>query len=91
MNNQQKIIIDEWINTSNYIYNKTLSHVKKTNNTNFQNLRDLFITNNTKKNNILYIDISNKILILHNKIKDLNNEIKKSKDDILIEKTFSKA
>ena len=84
MNNEQKLIIDDWFNTTNYIYNKTLAHIKQTNKTNFYHLRDLFITNNTKKNNISYINLSNKILQLHNKIKELKNTIKTSKNELEI-------
>ena len=89
MNNEQKIIIDDWFNTTNYIYNKTLAHIKKTNNINFYKLRDLFITNNTKKNNILYINLSNKILELHNKIKELKNTIKTTKNKLEIDNTIN--
>ena len=59
---QQRIILDEWINTSNYVYNKTVETIyKKKQPANFQSLRDLLVTANTKKHNIEYITISNKI------------------------------
>ena len=49
MNKQQQLIIDDWINTSNYIYNKTLEKIKNGHKINFNNLRDLLVTDNTKK------------------------------------------
>ena len=59
---QQRMILDEWINTSNYVYNKTVETIyKKKQPANFQSLRDLLVTANTKKHNIEYITISNKI------------------------------
>ena len=59
---QQRVILDEWINTSNYVYNKTVETIyKKKQPANFQSLRDLLVTANTKKHNLEYITISNKI------------------------------
>lgn len=36
------------MSTSNYIYNKTISYIKKGHNPDFNNLRDLIITEGTK-------------------------------------------
>lgn len=78
LNEEQKTIINEWINTSNYVYNKTVENINKTKSyPNFQNLRDYYVTNNTKKNNSEYISFSNKIKELHQYKKTL-----KIKDDI---------
>ena len=56
------MILDEWINTSNYVYNKTVETIyKKHHQVNFQSLRDLLVTSNTKKHNSEYILISNQI------------------------------
>lgn len=76
MNKQQKTIINEWINTTNYVYNKTLSYIKtnKINSPNFQSLRNKFITNKTKKNNLIYKSIEYDI-------KELNKKIKTNQDD----------
>lgn len=41
--------INDWINTSNYVYNKTLDKIKGRHKINFINLRDLLVTDNTKK------------------------------------------
>ena len=62
MNQQQRKIIDNWINTSNYVYNKTL---EKINNGHVINsLRDLLVTDYTKKNSKeykYYNELSNKL------------------------------
>lgn len=77
----QKIILDDWINTSNYVYNKTVETIyKKHHQANFQSLRDLLVTANTKKHNSEYILISNNIkrlgsdkYIMKQELKQLSN------------------
>ena len=54
MNLQQQKIINEWINTSNYVYNKTLEKIKSGIKPNWLDLRDMLVTNNTKKKSIEY-------------------------------------
>jgi transposase len=85
MNKRQQLIIDDWINTSNYIYNKTLEKIKNGHKINFNNLRDLLVTDNTKKYSVEYKqfdDILNKLkLEKKNIITDLSknklsNELK---------------
>ena len=49
---QQRHIIDEWINTSRYVYNKTIALINKGHPINHFELRDKLVTENTKKNNI---------------------------------------
>ena len=85
LNDNQKTIIDEWINTSNYVYNKTLELTKLGHKPNFFNLRDLLVTKNTKKDNIEYKSIINIIndLKLKKKDKNISND-NKIKLDILI-------
>ena len=77
MNCQQQKIIDEWINTSNYVYNKTIDYINSGYTVNFYNLRDLLVTNNTKKNSTKYksfnTQIKNKKLDIKNKIIEINN------------------
>ena len=46
---RQKNLINEFINTSRYVYNRAVELIKKGNPPNFQNLRDLLVTENTKK------------------------------------------
>ena len=64
VNAKQRQMFNEWFNTSNYVYNKTIScinnydkSVKKT--INFIELRDKFVTENTMKNNVEYITLQN--------------------------------
>lgn len=58
---QSKMIsyINEWINTSNYVYNKTLEKINKGHKIHFHSLRDILVTAKTKKNNKEYKDITN--------------------------------
>ena len=43
-------MLDAFIDTSRYVYNLTLEHINKGHKINFQELRDLLVTQNTKKN-----------------------------------------
>ena len=45
----QKKKLDKFINTSRYVYNRTIEFIKKGHKPNFQDLRDLLVTQNTKK------------------------------------------
>jgi len=45
----QKAILDKFIDTSRYVYNRTVEHIKNGHPANFQSLRDLLVTTNTKK------------------------------------------
>ena len=46
---KQKEILNRFIDTSRYVYNKTLEHIKKGHKPNFQTLRDILVTENSKK------------------------------------------
>ena len=85
LNKEQLIIIKEWFNTCNYLYNKANEYVKyKKHKPNFMSLRDLLITNNTKKKNKEYIILDNEIKELHNQKKQIEKELNKNKDNELI-------
>lgn len=58
---QQKKLIDEFIDTSRYVYNKTVETIRNGHKVNFQDLRDLLVTENTKKNLQAYKDIDSKL------------------------------
>ena len=74
---KQRKILDEWLNTSNYVYNKTVETIYKCNHpANFQGLRDKLVTANTKKNNIEYIEITNRIKLLSSEKNVLKKELK---------------
>jgi transposase len=85
LTHQQRKVIDEWINTSRYVYNKTVNEIennKKQNN--FINLRNLLVTSNTKMNHPEYIKIKNKINKYYEKkqlFKKLNNQYNKLNND----------
>jgi IS605 OrfB family transposase len=58
---EQKQIFEKWFDTSNYVYNKAIEAIREGHAVNFQGLRDLLVTNNTKKYNTEDIDQCNKI------------------------------
>lgn len=57
----QKKVFDEWINTSNFVYNKTVEYTNNGYTPNFYQLRDILVTKNTKKNYPEYKDLEEKI------------------------------
>ena len=75
MNLQQQKIINEWINTSNYVYNKTLEKIKSGIKPNWMNLRDMLVTNYTKKNSIEYNNYNSKLQNLRLKKKKLSSQL----------------
>ena len=72
----QKRILDAWLNTSNYVYNKAVEsiYIHKCQ-PNFQNLRDKLVTSNTKKYNTEYISISENIKKINNDTKQLKEQL----------------
>ena len=87
MNKNQQIIIDDWINTSNYVYNKTLEKIKSGHKINFINLRDLLVTDNTKKNSSEYKNFDNISSKLKLEKKEIITKLLKDKqsDELKIE------
>ena len=69
-------IVDEWITTSNYVYNKTVACINNGSPVNFQSLRDKLVTANTKKGNKEYQDITNNIKQLGNAKYELSKKNK---------------
>ena len=78
MNQVQQQIINDWINTSNYIYNKTLEKIKNGFEVNFHKLRDLLVTNNTKKNTNEYKYYDDLSIKLKLEKKDINKKLLKN-------------
>ena len=74
LNKNQKKIIDEWINTSNYVYNKTVEELNVDSKQGFIKLRDKLVTNMTKKNDPEYSSISDQIMQLHRQKKEIVKE-----------------
>jgi transposase len=54
---QQRKKLDEWLNTSRYVYNKTVQCIRGGDSVNFYNLRDKLVTADTKKHNAEYIEL----------------------------------
>jgi hypothetical protein len=83
LNVKQRKIFDEWLHTSNYVYNKTVSCINDGEPINFMNLRNKLVTANTKKNNIEYINHENNMRFFkEEKKKQLSLLQKLTKDDI---------
>jgi putative transposase len=61
---QQKTILDDMINTSRYVYNKALQHINDGHKINFNSLRDLLVTAETKKNLPEYKEFDSAIVAL---------------------------
>jgi hypothetical protein len=78
----QKKIINEFIDTSRYVYNKTLEYLKKGHSNNFYNLRDLLVTYETKKGNVFIKEYDTRIKKLCEKF-DEKSEIYKEQLKIL--------
>lgn len=81
LNKLQSSIIDNWINTSNYIYNKTVSYIKNGYPANFMNLRDLLVTSYTKKNSDEYKSYDNLSKELKETKKEIYNKLNKARKD----------
>lgn len=64
----QRQIINKWIKTSHYVYNKTVSAIRNGDSKNFMKLRDKLVTNETRKGDPNYE-------ILTNRIKELNKQL----------------
>ena len=81
-NKEQIKILDEFINTSRYVYNRTLEYINNGHKVNFMKLRDLLVTGNTKKGHEEYKAFDLRIKELHDqKTKEddpeqINKEIK---------------
>ena len=73
---EQKNLLDEFIDTSRFVYNRTLEHINKGHKINFQNLRDLLVTENTKKGLTEYKEYDKSINDLKIRKKELKEEIK---------------
>jgi hypothetical protein len=93
LNQIQQKILDEWINTSNYVYNKTIEKIKAGMPANWMNMRDLLVTNRSKKKsneykqfddkfNNLRKEYNEKIQILKQKYNSLSEEFKKEENNI---------
>lgn len=84
MNSFQHNIINGWINTSNYVYNKTVEKIKSGAQPNWMNLRDALVISKTKKNSNEYHIFDNELNILKQKYRESNDpELKDSINELL--------
>ena len=93
VNAKQRQVFNEWFNTSNYVYNKTVSFINNYDNEekksiNFYKLRDKFVTENTKKNNDEYITLQNNMKLYKEEKKNQQKNLLKipKNDTVNIEK-----
>ncbi len=82
---RQKEVLNEFIDTARYVYNRAIETIEKGHRVNFQNLRDLLVTENTKKHLEEYKAFDSSVKTLKEKkkqtndkkeIEDINQEIK---------------
>lgn len=81
LNEHQSKIIDNWMSTSNYVYNKTISYIKNGHPPNFNNLRDIIITERTKKNSKEYNSFNDLYKNLNEAKKKIIKELNKQKKE----------
>jgi IS605 OrfB family transposase len=86
-NKQQRNVIDEWINTSRYVYNKTVNLIAEGHKINHFELRDKLVTENTKKNNPEYQLFMKELAVLQQQKKVTNN---KAIDNLILLKKQSR-
>lgn len=67
-------ILDEWFNTSNYVYNRTVEMARENRDLNFIALRDRLVTYETKKNHKEYKDFDVEIGSIREEIKKLSKD-----------------
>ena len=84
INAKQRQMFNEWFNTSNYVYNKTISCIRDGETINFYNLRNKLVTANTKKNNIEYVTLENNMKLYKEEKKKQQKNLKTiPKNDIV--------
>jgi transposase len=72
----QREIIDGWINTSRYVYNKTVNAINyNEEKINFNNLRTLFVTDKTKTTHPKYVRYTDEKKTYFEKIKNVKNDL----------------
>ena len=83
---QQRKIIDEWIHTSRFVYNKTVDAINKGDKPNHFNLRDKLVTEKTKKNNKdkEYISCIEELAIKNSFLKPTAKQHHRIKSNIII-------
>ena len=76
MNKEKKQLYNGWLATSNYVFNKSVSAIKQGHSVNFQDLRNKFVTANTKKNDPRYQEIDETLKNLRNNSRKASNDEK---------------
>jgi IS605 OrfB family transposase len=77
----QKKLLDQFIDTSRFVYNRTIEHIEKGNKVNFHDIRDVLVTENTKKGVDEY-KVYDGIIGMLKKQKEIIKDRDKYKDEI---------
>ena len=85
----QKKVLDQFIDTSRYVYNRTLEQIKKGHKVNFQTLRDMLVTNQTKKGLDEYKEFQYRIKTLQDAKKHTDDKDEKENYDLIIKETYA--
>ncbi|MFM2368521.1 MAG: Heterosigma akashiwo virus 01 [Bacteroidota bacterium] len=93
-NQMQKKILKEWIDTSRYVYNKTIALINSGHTKNPRVLCDLLVTDKTRKYHNNYSVLTNQISILKKQeqndlIKEEINKLKNERKAIVFEKNLN--
>lgn len=83
---KQRNRLDEFIDTSRYVYNKTVAAIKHGHKVNWMALRTLLVTNKSSTNNVTYIAKKSQLQALHEQKKQIQdkNDIATIDDNILL-------
>jgi hypothetical protein len=91
LNQQQKIIINEWMDTYRYVYNKTIEAINNGHKPNKYDLRDLLVTEKTKKESdeyksfdILKTQLIEDKKIINKELAEIKKLINKNNNDITL-------
>ncbi len=73
---EQKTVLDKQLQVSNYVYNKTVRYINETNSLKLSklDLRDKFVTNKSRKDNVLFNKVNKAKISIETLIRNLKKE-----------------
>ena len=77
LNTKQKEIINEWFDTRNYVYNKTVNWCETNKIYSFQTLRNLLVSNETSTNSQEYLNLNEQLKTCNDEQKNHLNALKR--------------
>ncbi len=78
----QKNILMGWMNTSRFIYNKSVESINNKENANWKNMRDAMVTANTKKTHPVYQESTRRITLLRTDKSVREKELKAHRENL---------